>query len=79
MTAAKIAITLPPEQLAQARAAVRKGRAASVSAYIVGALREQEREESLQTLIDDLVAEYGEPTKQEKAWARRVLRQKRRG
>lgn len=78
MTAAKIAITLPREQLARARAAVRRGRADSVSAYIVRALREQEREESLQALIEELVAEYGEPTREEKAWARRVLRPKRR-
>ena len=41
MTAAKIAITLPPEQLARAKRAVRSGRAESVSAYIVRALVQQ--------------------------------------
>jgi Arc/MetJ-type ribon-helix-helix transcriptional regulator len=77
MTAAKIAITLPPEQLARAKRAVRSGRAESVSAYIVRALTEQAHEEGLQALVDDLVAQHGEPTSQEKAWARRVLRRRR--
>lgn len=78
MTVAKIAITLPREQLARVRRAVRTGRAASVSAYIARALAEQDREESLAALVRDLVAEHGEPTKEEEAWARDVLRPKRR-
>jgi len=78
MTAAKIAITIPPEQLARAKRAVRDGRAESVSAYIVRALVQQDREVGLQALIDDLVAQHGEPTAQEKAWAKRVLRRRRR-
>ena len=77
MTAAKIAITLPPEQLARVRQAVRRGRAASVSAYIARALADQDREESLAGLVRDLVAEHGEPTKEEEKWARDVLRRKR--
>ena len=77
MTAAKIAITLPPEQLARAKRAVRSGRAESVSAYIVRALVQQDREAELQALVDDLVSQHGEPTAQENAWARRVLRRKR--
>lgn len=76
MTAAKIAITLPPEQLARAKRAVRSGRAESVSAYIVRALVEQDRESQLQALVDDLVSQYGEPTAEEKAWAKRALRRK---
>src|SRR4051812_21413041 len=42
MTAAKIAITLPREQLAKVRRAVRSGEASSVSGYIAGALAEKE-------------------------------------
>ena len=71
---AKIAITLPPEQLARVRRAVRRGRAPSVSAYIARALAQQDREESLAELLRDLVAEHGEPTVKERQWARRVLR-----
>jgi Arc/MetJ-type ribon-helix-helix transcriptional regulator len=74
MTAAKIAITLPPEQLKRVKAAVRRGRAESVSAYIAGALARQEREESLADVLRDMVKVYGEPTREEKTWARRALR-----
>lgn len=73
MTAAKIAITLRPEQLAGVHRAVKSGKAASVSAYIAGALDRQAREESLASLVQDLIAEHGEPNKKERAWARRVL------
>jgi Arc/MetJ-type ribon-helix-helix transcriptional regulator len=78
MTAAKIAITLPPAQLARARRAVRNGRAESVSAYIVRALVEQDRETELQALVDDLVSQHGEPTAEERAWAKRALGRRRR-
>jgi hypothetical protein len=78
MTAAKIAITLAPEQLEKAREAVRSGRAASVSAYIARAIDRQVREESLQELVRDLIAEHGAPSREESAWARRVLKKRRR-
>jgi Arc/MetJ-type ribon-helix-helix transcriptional regulator len=77
MTHAKIAITLPPEQLERVKRAVRRGRAASVSAYISGALAQQAREESLAELVTDLVAQHGQPTRKETAWARRVLARRR--
>lgn len=73
MTAAKIAITLPEEQLRLVKNAVKRGRAASVSEYIQRALSEQNREESLEVLVHDLVARFGEPTKADEAWARRAL------
>lgn len=76
MTASKIAITLSPEQLARVRRAVRRGRAPSVSAYIAKALAQQDREESLEELVRDLVAQHGEPTAEEQRWARRVLRRR---
>jgi hypothetical protein len=77
MTAAKIAITIHPEQLALARAAVRSGRAESVSAYIARALEQHAREESLADLARDLIAIHGKPTPEETAWAKRVLKPKR--
>lgn len=73
MTTAKIAITLPEEQLARVHRAVRSGQAESVSGYITRVLEEHEQRESLQKLVDDLIAEHGEPTKEERAWARRAL------
>jgi Arc/MetJ-type ribon-helix-helix transcriptional regulator len=78
MTTTKIAITLPEEQLARVNRAVRAGRADSVSGYITQALAEQEREESLRTLVRDLIAQHGMPTQQDKKWAKRVLRTRRR-
>jgi len=73
MTAAKIAITLPREQLAKVRHAVRSGQASSVSGYIAGALAEKEQRESLRALLAELKAEHGEPTKREVSWAKRAL------
>lgn len=78
MTAAKIAITLPQQQLAQVRRAVRAGKAESVSGYIANALSAQERQELLRDLVQDLIAEHGAPTRAEAAWAKRVLARRRR-
>lgn len=78
MTAAKIAITIDPAQLARARAAVRSGRAESVSSYIGRALERHAQEEALDGVVRDLIAEYGEPNAKDIAWARRVLGLKRR-
>jgi Arc/MetJ-type ribon-helix-helix transcriptional regulator len=77
MTAMKIAITLPEQQLVRVRRAVRAGRADSVSGYISRVLAEQEREESLSEIVRDLIAEHGEPSREDKAWARRVLSRRR--
>jgi Arc/MetJ-type ribon-helix-helix transcriptional regulator len=79
MTAAKIAITLPQTQVAYIKRAVREGHAESVSGYISVALAEQQRQESFRGLIADLIAQDGEPTRKEKAWAKRALGQRRRG
>lgn len=78
MTAAKIAITLPREQLAKVRRAVRSGEAESVSGYITQVLTEHEERASLRKLVDELIAEHGEPTKEEQLWARSVLSRRRR-
>jgi hypothetical protein len=78
MTTTKIAITLPEEQLVRVQRAVRAGRAESVSGYITRVLEEQEREESLRALVQDLIAEHGEPTREEKTWAKRALGRRRR-
>lgn len=77
MTAAKIAITLPREQLARVRRAVRSGQAESVSGYIAHVLAAHEERESLQKLVEDLIEEHGEPTKKEQQWARRALARRR--
>jgi Arc/MetJ-type ribon-helix-helix transcriptional regulator len=73
MTRRKIAITLPEEQVAAAHQAVADGRAASVSAYISQALARRSAEEEMAEAIAEIYAETGQPTEEERAWARRVL------
>lgn len=61
MTKSKIAVTLPPDLVARAKRAVRKGAAESVSAYVTTALREQAKGEDLSTMLDEMLAETGGP------------------
>jgi Arc/MetJ-type ribon-helix-helix transcriptional regulator len=79
MTTSKIAITLPREQLSRVQREVRAGRADSVSGYIARALAEQERRESLRELIDDLIAQHGQPEQEDIKWAKHALTRQRRG
>ena len=73
MTRQKIAITLPEEQVAAARQAVAEGRAASVSAYISQALARRNADEELAETIAEIYAQTGEPSEEDRLWARRVL------
>ena len=57
----KIAVSLPDELVAQAKAAVAAGRATSVSAYVADAMREKAKLDDLQSLLDELLAETGGP------------------
>jgi Arc/MetJ-type ribon-helix-helix transcriptional regulator len=77
MTRAKIAISLPKEQLARVQQEVRAGRADSVSGYIAGVLAEQEKRESLRALLRDLVKQHGAPTAEDIKWAERALGRRR--
>jgi hypothetical protein len=77
MTKAKIAISLPKDQIARVHREVRAGRAASVSGYIARVLAEQERRESLRELLRDLVEQHGEPAAKDVKWAERALEQRR--
>jgi Arc/MetJ-type ribon-helix-helix transcriptional regulator len=61
MTKSKIAVTLPPALVAQARRAVREGRADSVSAYVAAAMEEKARLDDLARLLDEMLAETGGP------------------
>lgn len=69
----KIAITLPAEQVAAARRAVADGRAPSVSAYIAQSLARRDADEELSETLAEIYAEHGEPTAEERAWARKAL------
>lgn len=69
----KIAVSLPDELVAEAKAAVASGRAASVSAYVADALRGASRRETLREVLDDIFDEIGHPTAERRAWAREQL------
>jgi hypothetical protein len=56
MTALEIAVSLPPHAVARARAAVKAGRAASVSAYLTAALEEKAKLEDLRSMMDSVVS-----------------------
>lgn len=79
MTTAKIAISLPKHQLARVHREVRAGRADSVSGYIAGVLAEQEKRDSLRTLLRDLIKQHGEPGAEDVKWAERMLPRRGRG
>ncbi|HZQ84547.1 MAG TPA: hypothetical protein VFA83_06905 [Acidimicrobiales bacterium] len=69
----KIAVSLPEELVDHAEAAVRDGRAASVSAYVSAALEAKARDDDLLAVLVEMDREFGPPSKEAKAWARRVL------
>lgn len=73
MTRAKIAISLPKDQLARVHREVRAGRADSVSGYIARVLAEHERRESLRELVGDLIEQHGKPAAEDVKWAERAL------
>ncbi len=78
MTRAKIAISLPKDELARVRREVRAGRADSISGYITRVLAEHEKRESLHTLLEDLIKLHGEPSVEDVKWAESVFDRRRR-
>lgn len=77
MTRAKIAISLPKDQLVRVHREVRAGRADSVSGYIAQVLAEHERRESLRVLLRDLIEQHGKPSAKDIQWAERALAPRR--
>ena len=69
----KIAVSLPDELVAEARAAVDEGRAASVSAYVAEALAEKSRRHSLDDLLTEWVGALGPATPQDEEWVAQAM------
>jgi hypothetical protein len=69
----KIAISLPDGVLAAARQAVREGKASSLSGYIAATLAERQDYEDLAALLAEMAAEGGEPSDNDRRWAREAL------
>ena len=57
----KIAVSLPKQVAERARLAVRRGHAASVSAYVATALEEKVKLDDLSTLLAEMLEETGGP------------------
>jgi hypothetical protein len=77
MTKSKIAISLPTDQIARVHREVRAGRAGSVSGYISRVLADQERRESMQELLLDLIEQHGKPSAEDIKWAESALEVRR--
>jgi Arc/MetJ-type ribon-helix-helix transcriptional regulator len=68
MTMAKIAVSVPKEVLARARLAVKRGKAASLSAYVTLALDEMDRaEEQFDAHLDEALERTGGPVTPEES------------
>ncbi|MCK9251076.1 MAG: carboxymuconolactone decarboxylase family protein [Solirubrobacteraceae bacterium] len=70
---AKLAISLPDDLVADARAAVAAGRAASLSQYVARAMAAQRREQDVAELLAEMAVDGGVPSAEDHAWARRAL------
>jgi len=73
MQKARVTVTVRREILAKAQRQVRKGRAASVSAWVDSAMEEKARREDLASLLAEMKAEGDVVGDKEEAWARNVL------
>lgn len=74
MTTVKIAVSLPAEAVKGARRAVKKGQAASVSAYVAAAIKQKAMSDDLEELLAELLEESGGPsTAAERREANRIL------
>ena len=69
----KIAVSLPDELVAEAKAAVASGRSASVSAYVAEAMRGVSGRETLREVLNGIFDDIGHPTTEDRAWAREQL------
>ena len=57
----KVAVSLPRETFQRAKRAVRRGRAASLSAYVTAALEQKATLDELDDLLNEMLEETGGP------------------
>jgi Arc/MetJ-type ribon-helix-helix transcriptional regulator len=69
----RITVSLDDADVATAERAVEAGQAASLSAWVAGAIRERAKHESLSEVLADIRTELGAASDEETAWARSVL------
>jgi len=74
MTRAKIAVSLPAQQVAAVKRMVQEGKAASVSGYVEKALAAHLEDDDLNAWLERrLLASGGPMTDEERAWADAAL------
>lgn len=69
----KVTITLPKEVVREMRRVVRR-RGGTVSGYVATAVEKYERREGLRALLDELDAEFGLPSEEDRRWAEMVVK-----
>lgn len=69
----RITVSLPDDLVMAATSAVAAGQAASVSAYVAMALREQAERESVADVLAEWLAEAGPLSEEENAWVETAL------
>jgi Arc/MetJ-type ribon-helix-helix transcriptional regulator len=67
MITAKVALTVPKEVLDRARLAVKRGKAASPSAYVTRALEHMVKEDDFDALLDEKLQRSGGPVTEQEA------------
>jgi len=73
MQKARVTVSVRRDVLATAERQVKKGRAASVSAWVGSAMEEKAQRDDLVALLAEMKAEGGAATSGEERWARDVL------
>jgi hypothetical protein len=73
MTTLEVTVTLPVELLVRAKRAVRLRRARSLSAFVCEAVAEKLCRDDLEAVLARMDGEDGKPSREARAWARRVL------
>jgi hypothetical protein len=68
----KFAVTVPREIAEAARKRVESGRAATMSSLVTEALAEKLAQDDIRALLDEMEAEYGPVSEEDREWARQV-------
>jgi len=69
----RVTVTMPAEHMRAVERAVAAGAARSVSAFVAESVAARLADDSMDALLADVHAEFGQPTEADRAWVREVL------